>query len=622
MPSLRPLSTLRPCRIALRDAAASVTTAWPSAASVGASRTARTSASCSESEPKQATRREAPGDDRQRQADRRAGAAGTRGFAAQLRAGRCARRRRTAPAPASPRPASGPSSPAAARSTSSSTKGPSRSPQPTKTIAGVSGVPERRLETAATRSRVSARSASVHSMRSRRPAEDDVPQRPDHRPRRTGESGRSAEGDAPGCCGAMRTAGRPGGVVKRSGASSMTASPSTPAGHRLRRSTSNSGAAHWRTGPRPSRRPLAAARPRSTATPSTPSSSRGRVPEPIARPSRYAVVRDEDHRARRVLARRPGPVQRRSSALSAGPERVGDRVEDRAQLRLAVALALHRLGVDAERDVVDEDPAVDLGEVDPALAAVDEGVERADDVVAVDAEVEREVVARAGRDAGVGQAVRRRPSPRRSPATRRRRPSPARPRRRATRGADERPEVVAGPELDGLDPARAGLVGEVGLLGLAAAGARVPEQDRLAAAAAPAAARRGRRRRRGPARRQRRRERPPRARPATGPTTISSASAAASSSAATARASSRRTPAAHRAPPRRAGPRPRRRRRRGARAGTRSRRSRPPRRGPAPAAAGRRAPAATGAVSSRSRPPTAGLRRPSRWGSGRRRRPP
>ena len=50
IPSFRPLSTLRPWRI--RDGSlGSVTTAWPSAASVGASTTARTSASGTESAP-------------------------------------------------------------------------------------------------------------------------------------------------------------------------------------------------------------------------------------------------------------------------------------------------------------------------------------------------------------------------------------------------------------------------------------------------------------------------------------------------------------------------------------------------------------------------------------------
>ena len=59
----------------------------------------------------------------------------------------------------------------------------------------------------------------------------------------------------------------------------------------------------------------------------------------------------------------------------------------------------------AERGVVDEDAAVDLGEVDRRSPPVDEGVEGADDVVAVDPEIEREVVAGTGRDAREGQVV-------------------------------------------------------------------------------------------------------------------------------------------------------------------------------------------------------------------------
>ena len=98
-----------------------------------------------------------------------------------------------------------------------------------------------------------------------------------------------------------------------------------------------------------------------------------------------------------LLAPRPVPAQVEIAAARA--EDVGHRVEDRAQLRVAVALVLDGLGVEAQGHVVDEDAPVDLGEVDAALAAVDERIERADDVVAVDPEVQREVVARAGRDA-------------------------------------------------------------------------------------------------------------------------------------------------------------------------------------------------------------------------------
>ena len=121
-----------------------------------------------------------------------------------------------------------------------------------------------------------------------------------------------------------------------------------------------------------------------------------------ARPEPVAVVRHQHRCAPAVLvSARPG--QRRSSSLPLGAEDVGHGVEQGADLGVPVARALDRLGVQAERDVVDEHPAVDLGEVHPPLTAVDERVESADDVVAVHAEVEGEVVPGAGRHAGVRQ---------------------------------------------------------------------------------------------------------------------------------------------------------------------------------------------------------------------------
>ena len=126
-----------------------------------------------------------------------------------------------------------------------------------------------------------------------------------------------------------------------------------------------------------------------------------------------------------------------------------------------------------------------------ALAAVDERVEGADDVVAVDAEVEREVVARAGGDAGVRQAAlggdRGDDRLRAVAAGHRERVGAA-----IDRVADERLEVVARLQLDRLDPARARLVGEREALRLAAARARVEEQHRSARRRRPAD-RRGRR---------------------------------------------------------------------------------------------------------------------------------
>ena len=74
------------------------------------------------------------------------------------------------------------------------------------------------------------------------------------------------------------------------------------------------------------------------------------------------------------------------------------RLEQRAGLRVAVGRLPNGLAVDPERDVVEEEAAVHLRHVDPALDAVGERVERPDQIAAIDAEVEREV-AGAGGDA-------------------------------------------------------------------------------------------------------------------------------------------------------------------------------------------------------------------------------
>ena len=74
-------------------------------------------------------------------------------------------------------------------------------------------------------------------------------------------------------------------------------------------------------------------------------------------------------------------------------------------LSISVARALHGLGVQTQRHVVDERRAVDLGEVDAALATRHQRVQRAHHVVTVDAEVQGEVVACPRRDAGERQVV-------------------------------------------------------------------------------------------------------------------------------------------------------------------------------------------------------------------------
>ncbi len=150
------------------------------------------------------------------------------------------------------------------------------------------------------------------------------------------------------------------------------------------------------------------------------------------------------------------------AALSLGPENVGDRVEDRAELGVAVAGPLDRLGVEPQRDVVDEHLAVHLGEVHDTLAAVDEGVEPPDDVVAIDSQVEGEVVAGPRRDAGIGKPELggdRRDDRLRAVAARHGESVGA-----AIHGVPyERPQVVAALQLDRLEAALTRLVGEVEL---------------------------------------------------------------------------------------------------------------------------------------------------------------
>ena len=240
--------------------------------------------------------------------------------------------------------------------------------------------------------------------------------------------GWAADGEAPGWCGAMRTRSTPGRMRKTSGVGMTSASPSTPTGTSPSDSMTNSvrgplaldapvvGARHDGADDRHPQHAGIHARPRARAhDPAEPvdvvgHEDRQRPSAPGARPGRSSAA--------------PGSTRAQASLASI----VGHGVEDGPDLGVAVAVALHRLRVEAERDVVDERPAAHLAEVDALLAPVDEGLEGADDVVAIDAEVEREVVAGPGRDAGE-RAGRARPrSWRPAPASRRRpRPSARRP---------------------------------------------------------------------------------------------------------------------------------------------------------------------------------------------------
>ena len=179
MPSLRPLSTLRPWRI-LDGSRGSVTTAWPSAASVGARRTASTSASGTVSAPNSAAATIAPSTivSGSPIPSRRAGTAYSLRNVRRLMRDASAKSTTVSVASAS----SFTDSLAGGTSTSPSARAPTMRPTPTKTIAGVSDVPSTRRETIANPINVSVMVASdpLHAPRLRRERVARVPRRPFH----------------------------------------------------------------------------------------------------------------------------------------------------------------------------------------------------------------------------------------------------------------------------------------------------------------------------------------------------------------------------------------------------------------------------------------------------------
>ena len=156
-------------------------------------------------------------------------------------------------------------------------------------------------------------------------------------------------------------------------------------------------------------------------------------------------------------------------------EHLRGRLRERARLGVAVGRLPNRVAVDPERDVVEEEAAVHLGHVDPALDAVGEGVERADQIAAVDADVEREVVAGAGGNADERKLVRESGCGHDGE-----RPVAAgdaeRVRAARHRLVDERCEVVVRAQDDHVDAALARPLGEAGARRLAATGPRVDEE--------------------------------------------------------------------------------------------------------------------------------------------------
>ena len=210
--------------------------------------------------------------------------------------------------------------------------------------------------------------------------------------------------------------------------------------------------------------------------PSTPASRRGRVPEAIARPSRYGSF--ETSTTALVLCSRPSaPVKRRSSASPLGPSTVGIVSAIVRSLASRYPSRWTDFGVDTERHVVHEHAAVDLGEIHQPLAPVRERVESSHDVVAVDAEIEREMVTRPRRHAHVREPPfggDRGDDRLRAVAAR----HAYRVRAVGDRVAHERREVIAEMQLDRLDAASASLARDLEALRLPAARLRVVEQHR------------------------------------------------------------------------------------------------------------------------------------------------
>ncbi len=91
------------------------------------------------------------------------------------------------------------------------------------------------------------------------------------------------------------------------------------------------------------------------------------------------------------------PVNRRSNGSLVRTQHLRQGGERRVHLRVAVRRGAHDGSVEAERDVVHEHVAVDVSQVHRPLDGLSVTVERADDVVTVESEVECEMVPRAGR---------------------------------------------------------------------------------------------------------------------------------------------------------------------------------------------------------------------------------
>ena len=290
-------------------------------------------------------------------------------------------------------------------------------------------------------------------------------------------------GETPDACRGTRTSSAPGNETKRSGGTSVSASPSRPTATGSWEWTSNSKLDHCCTTPKRRWAPMVP-RVTSLATPPARRCATKMPSRPVsrcapgARASKAAhlirVVRDDDERCvAPVLALRC--VEAKHAARCFLPDHVRQHPPPRRKLGVAVLVRLDDTCVDAKRGVVDEDALVERRQVDTPLDPVGERVERADDVVPVETEVEGEVVARAGRDADMGDVM-----PHGNGGDQRLRAiTPRHPDDIGTPSHGvfrELAKVVTGPEEQRFDPAFPRLLQQVEALGLPAARLGIDDQ--------------------------------------------------------------------------------------------------------------------------------------------------
>ena len=259
-------------------------------------------------------------------------------------------------------------------------------------------------------------------------------------------------------------------MVNCSGGLRSTASPSTPACTGAAAPTSRRGALHARPGGwgGPARcvendDPEPAAVKRRTGT--------GSAGDPACRGC-STRARGQDARAR---------APRRQPAAALAPLRL-DRAPSWRSPGVCAPWHLDRrtadrFAVDPERDVVDKQPAVHFYHVDQALDSVGERVERAEHILRIQPQIEREVVAGPSRDADKRKPMRGccRGHDRQRPV------APGHAQRVGTIGHGSPGQcfqALARPKDDGLNPPFACPLGNLSACGLAPARSRVDKQHR------------------------------------------------------------------------------------------------------------------------------------------------